>query len=84
MKSTLLKMLLLANTCALTIAFALASERRAYAYVDPGAGLLVLQTVGATFAGVLLAFRRKLTGLLHRGTKQEASLANPEAGLPGK
>ncbi len=84
MKLKLLKLLLLANTCALFFAFVLTSERAAYAYVDPGAGLLVLQTVGATLAGVLLAFRRKLTGLLHRAEKQEAPLANPKTGLSGE
>ena len=41
-------------------------ERRAQAYVDPGSGLLVLQSLGAILSGVVFYFRRKLLKLLPR------------------
>lgn len=39
------------------------AERPAFAYVDPGSGLLVCQSVGAMFAGAMYYFRRRLKGL---------------------
>ncbi len=49
---------------ALTLLFAFclfaALEPRAYAYVDPGAGLLAYQTLSAVVAGAVFHFRRKL------------------------
>jgi hypothetical protein len=38
----------------------LGTERRAYAYVDPGSGLLIFQGISSTFLGALYFFRRKL------------------------
>lgn len=45
------------------LAFAIATERPAHAYVDPGSGLLLIQTASSIVAGVLFYFRRRL-GLL--------------------
>jgi len=52
-------------TLAITFIFALALsfERRAYAYVDPGSGLLVIQGIGTFLAGVSFYFRRTLKRL---------------------
>ena len=50
-------------TVAMLFCLSLSLERRAYAYVDPGSGLLVCQSASAIFAGMLYYFRRRL-GLL--------------------
>lgn len=53
--------------------FALIPTRRAYgymAYVDPGSGLLLLQTVGAVAAAAVYAFRRKLASLFRLGRSE--------------
>jgi len=47
-------------------ALVLSFERRAYAYVDPGSGLVVLQGIGTFLAGVSFYFRRNLKRLLFR------------------
>jgi hypothetical protein len=49
---------LLTCTCLL-----LATERRALAYVDPGTGLLVLQSLASVVAAVGYFFRRRILGL---------------------
>ncbi len=54
------------STCALVFAFLLAVQRPAYAYVDPGSGLLILQSVGSAVTGALLVFRRRIGKLLRR------------------
>jgi hypothetical protein len=53
-----------------------ALEQPAYAYVDPGTGLLALQILSATFAGMVFMLRRRLHGLLthmtgHFGSKDK-------------
>ena len=40
-------------TIAMFFALSVAFERRAYAYVDPGSGLLMLQAAGTVLTGVL-------------------------------
>jgi hypothetical protein len=35
-------------------------ERRAYAYVDPGSGLLAFQTLSAFLTGIFFYFRQRL------------------------
>ena len=50
----------------LFLSIAVALERTARAYVDPGSGLLVLQSVGALVSGALFYFRGKLRRLLFR------------------
>ncbi len=41
-------------------------ERRAYAYVDPGSGLLMLQAAGTILTGVLFTLRRRIKILITR------------------
>ena len=55
-------------------ALILMTEVPARAYVDPGTGLLTLQMLGASVAGVLFMIRRKLRSFF---TKSEGSLARP-------
>lgn len=60
-------------TCALTSLFlfflALAFEPRAMAYVDPGSGLLLTQTIGAFCAATAFWFRRQLRQLFRSRSK---------------
>jgi hypothetical protein len=42
-------------------------ERPAYAYIDPGTGLLAYQTLSAMVAGAIFCFRQKFKGLLGSG-----------------
>jgi hypothetical protein len=41
-------------------------EQQAHAYVDPGSGLIIFQSLGAIFTGGLFYFRRRLKLLFTR------------------
>ena len=43
-------------------------ERAAYAYADPGTGLLAIQAAGSAIIATGWYLRRKIYGLLHRDT----------------
>ena len=75
MKAKLLRVLLVLNSCALLFAFALATERQAHAYGDPGSGLLILQGIGSAVMGVLFVCRRRLGKLFYRNKKTAESAA---------
>jgi hypothetical protein len=60
---TLLILLAIAQFITLAIAF----QKPAYAYADPGSGLLFLQVAGSMVAGALFIVRSKLTRFFHRG-----------------
>jgi hypothetical protein len=49
------------------IALAVAFQKPAYAYADPGSGLLFLQVAGSMAAGALFIVRSKLRKLFHLG-----------------
>lgn len=51
-------------------------ERPAYAYADPGTGLLAIQAAGSALVAAGWYLRRKIYGLLHRGS---ASKGQPGA-----
>jgi hypothetical protein len=58
------------------IAVLCALAQPAYAYVDPGSGLLAMQIISTTFAGMIFLLRRRLRGFLkqmtgHSGSKSE-------------
>ncbi len=53
------------------LALCVATERRAYAYIDPGSGLLILQNVGAAVTGVLFFFRRRIKAFFVRTKPEE-------------
>jgi hypothetical protein len=55
------------------MALCVATERRAYAYIDPGSGLLILQNVGAALTGVLFFFRRRIKALFVRKNDDKTS-----------
>jgi hypothetical protein len=50
-------------TIAMLFSLSLTLERRAYAYVDPGSGLLMLQAAGTVFTGVLFTLRKRIKSL---------------------
>lgn len=53
----------------------LATERRAMAYVDPGSGLLAVQSIGSMLAAAGFFMRRRIMRLF----KKEKPLASAEA-----
>jgi hypothetical protein len=69
-------------TIAMFFALSVAFERRAYAYVDPGSGLLMLQAAGTVLTGVLFTLRRRIKSLFTRNNSSESPTAeglNPES-----
>ncbi len=64
----------LSVTLLLIIALGVTFERRAYAYIDPGSGLLIFQSIGAIVSGTLFYFRRRLKAIFGRDDKVEASV----------
>jgi hypothetical protein len=44
------------------------AERPAYAYADPGSGLLAIQAAGSALVATGWYLRRKIYALFHRGT----------------
>ena len=44
-----------------------ATEKRAYAYVDPGSGLIVIQSIASAAAAVGYFFRRRILGMFGGG-----------------
>jgi hypothetical protein len=50
-----------------------ALAKPAYAYVDPGSGLLALQIISSTFAGMIFLLRRRVRGFLKRMTGHSGS-----------
>jgi hypothetical protein len=61
------------------VALAAAFQKPAYAYADPGSGLLFLQVAGSMVAGALFIVRSKLRKLFHRGRKPiEDVVGNPD------
>jgi hypothetical protein len=53
----------------------LATERRAMAYVDPGSGLLAIQSIGSMLAAAAFFMRRRIMGLLNK--KKPLASAKP-------
>lgn len=68
-----LKLSYLVVTIAMLFCLSLSVERRAYGYVDPGSGLLILQGVGTVLTGVLFTLRRRIKALFTRSRPVEAS-----------
>lgn len=68
-------------TAAFCVSLCLSTEQRAYAYVDPGSGLLMLQAAGALFTGALFTLRKRLKALWtkNKTVEPKAMGRNPEA-----
>jgi hypothetical protein len=72
--------------CSLLLAF----QGTAQAYADPGSGLLALQIIGSTLAGIGFYFRQKVgkffmrrrnpaeAGLVEAGNQDNSSVSAPE------
>lgn len=73
MRVFFLKIAFLCITCAMFLAFAQALERPAYGYVDPGSGLLLLQSAGSAVMAALFVCRRKIARLLRLSSSSEDS-----------
>jgi hypothetical protein len=61
-------------TAAMLCCLCLSLERRAYAYIDPGSGLLMLQAAGTVLTGVLFTLRRRIKALFTRSKPTETSV----------
>ena len=65
-----LRMLYMALNLALFVALACAFEKPAYAYVDPGSSMLLLQGFGAFVTGVLFYCRQRILRVLKWSDKK--------------
>jgi hypothetical protein len=62
-------------TLSMLFFLSLSLERKAYGYVDPGSGLLILQGIGTVLTGVLFTLRRRIKALFVRSKPVEAGAA---------
>jgi hypothetical protein len=67
-------------TFALLVSVCFAFEGHAYAYVDPGSGLFLLQGISSVFAGLLFHFRKRLKSLMRRPKVAESELHQTDRG----
>ncbi|MGI4829053.1 MAG: hypothetical protein ACRYFU_12800 [Janthinobacterium lividum] len=58
-------------TILLLLSVMIAVEPRAFAYVDPGSGLVIYQAVGALATAGIFWFRRRLKSLFRRDANTE-------------
>jgi hypothetical protein len=72
------KLLYILPFALIAVGASLVFQQRAYAYADPGTGLLAIQALGSAVVATGWYLRRKIYGLLHRGAK----LQQPEEELP--
>jgi hypothetical protein len=64
-----------AITLMLLITLSFAFERQAYAYVDPGSGLLIFQGISAIVSGTVIYFRRRIKSLFTKSRPTTAPSA---------
>jgi hypothetical protein len=60
----------------LLVALSCSCERQAHAYIDPGSGLLLFQSLSAMVSGALFFFRRRLKNLFSKPTPKSADPTN--------
>jgi hypothetical protein len=70
-----LPFLLSVVTCICLLA---ATERRALAYVDPGSGLLALQSLGSIAAAAAYFMRRRILALFGKGPQPASKTQAPQ------
>lgn len=56
---------------------AVSLEKRALAYIDPGSGLFIIQSVGGFFAGVLYVIRKRIKALIFHSAPMETAVTDP-------
>jgi hypothetical protein len=61
----------------ITLCMIVGTERRAFAYVDPGSGLIALQTIASVMAAYAYFVRRKIRAFFQRKKEPVAVLAIP-------
>ena len=61
----------------ITVCMVIATERRAYGYVDPGSGLIALQTFASVVAAYAYFIRRRLRSLFTRKSDGDVVLPVP-------
>ena len=66
----------------ITLCMVVGSERRAWGYVDPGSGLIALQTIASVAAAYAYMVRRRIRAFFQRKTG-ETSAVLPVAPKPG-
>jgi hypothetical protein len=81
------KLLEIASVALIVLGAALLFERPAYAYADPGTGLLAIQAVGSALVASGWYLRKKIYSLLHRGVASgrqpdELSATEEDEGAP--
>jgi hypothetical protein len=59
------------------------SERRAWGYVDPGSGLIALQTIASVMAAYVYMVRRRIAAFFSR-KKENRPAGLPVANKPGE
>jgi len=62
----------------------IATERQAYAYVDPGSGLLALQGLASGMAATAYFLRRRIMNLFTRDSNKEAVPVAAKNSTPAK
>lgn len=67
-------------TVVIALCLLVASERRAWGYVDPGSGLIALQTIASVVAAWAYMVRRRIRAFFNRKKETAAVLpiARPE------
>ncbi|MGA2252339.1 hypothetical protein [Terracidiphilus sp.] len=73
------RLLLLIPLVLVLVGATLLFERPAYAYTDPGTGLLAIQAAGSALIAVGWYLRRKIYSILHRGSAKSQSKENSVA-----
>jgi hypothetical protein len=66
------------------VGVAMICERPAYAYADPGTGLLAVQAVGSVLVATGWYLRRKISALLHWGSASKAARSDRQATEAGE
>jgi hypothetical protein len=67
----------------ITLCMVVGSERRAWGYVDPGSGLIALQTIASVGAAYAYIVRRRIQAFFTR-RKQAPAPVLPAAGKTGE
>jgi len=64
----------------ITLCMVVASERRAWGYVDPGSGLIALQTIASVLAAWAYMVRRRIRAFFTRKKEPAVLPVAPKAG----
>jgi len=68
----------------MTLCLLVGSERRAWGYVDPGSGLIALQTLASVAAAYVYVVRRRIRALFTRKEKPVRLPVSAKTAEPGE